>query len=133
VAYDISLFKGALIFIVMASYVAAFAGFLEYFRLSRFRRQRMFLVMCLSAWWVFCPWILGLASRFSGHEHLWMISPLTGVFKGAEALTASSTAIPLIQILPAVAVAVLMWVLAIQEGRIVKAAALAEPGAGSKA
>ncbi|MCA9399554.1 MAG: hypothetical protein KC618_07385, partial [Candidatus Omnitrophica bacterium] len=48
--------------LLLSSYVFAFAGFLEFFRLGPFRKNKIFLFTTMVLWWGIFPWMIGLMS-----------------------------------------------------------------------
>lgn len=124
-----SLSNGITAFILLSSYVFAFGGFLEFFRLGRFRKNRIFFFTVMVVWLIFIPWVTStvVAEYNKAPEALLTatsFSPLFGmgqmmlVFKGEVSSRFSVLAGPL-------AIAGVMWMLAWRQHFLVKRHAIA--------
>lgn len=112
---------GVFCFVLISAYLLAFTGYLEYFRLSRFRHQKMFFVTGLAVWWIFLPWLFGLLFGFNERGMLAALSPFTcsswvmGVLSGHKVSFGG-----LDMVLPSVLIAFLIWSLAGIESQVVE-------------
>ncbi|MBF0330455.1 MAG: hypothetical protein HQL17_00850 [Candidatus Omnitrophica bacterium] len=116
-----STFKGLAYVIILSSYVMAFAGFLEYFRLGRFRNNKIFFMTAMAVVWMFIPWVAALMLNFklAGNISVASISPFFGVGY-AVSLLLESKPVDMVGVVSPCLVAGLMWLLAYQEWVAVK-------------
>ncbi len=107
--------------ILNASYIFAFGGFWEYYRLSRFRNNKIFLVTVLMVAWVFFPWLMALLFNFQWDRQIYLIgvSPFVGIYYSLEMLTQAKDENFYVLIAPCL-VAGIMWLLAWQEHAAVR-------------
>ena len=112
---------GTVSFLILSSYVLAFAGFLEYYRLGRFRGNKIFFVTALLVWWVVIPWTANilLHNRWSEHIYAAAISPFFGTHYAASLFWGDKSVEP-IALMVSCFTAVFMWVLAWQENMAVE-------------
>lgn len=106
---------------MLSSHIIAFAGFLEFFRLSRFRSDKVFFVTTLIVLWVFVPWLVSLAcgNKFETMVNIGTLSPFVGI---AYIFTLISAQIKLPYwplFLPCLTGAI-TWLLAWREHQIIK-------------
>lgn len=115
------LLEGVLCFLLLSSYVLGFNGFLEYFRLSKFRGKNIFFLTILLVWWAFIPWIIAIFFRFDMGDRpsLTTLSPFFGLGY-AISMMFEHTRLDLISFLAPWAVACLMWYLAMKERFVVE-------------
>jgi hypothetical protein len=114
--------QGAASFFILTSYVLAFAGFLEFFKLGRFRNNKIFIVTVMLVWWIFIPWLITLAMNFNfctKQIYATAISPFWGFGYAISLLLGEVPPEPFALLVPGV-VAALMWGLAWQEHILVK-------------
>ncbi len=104
-------------FALIASYAVAFSGFLEFFRLSRFRHNKIFFVTVMMSWWAFIPWIIALLFSLHDGERISVLSmtPFVGVRHGVSLILHEIRVISMETILTPWIIACLMWVLAVKE------------------
>ncbi len=114
----IALGQAAAAFLMIGSHVLAFAGFLEFFRLGRFRTNKIFFITILIMWWVFIPWLASINSGYN-LEKLGMIMVLSpfggflyaiGKFSVSPEVNLSFMSLGIICF-----IALAMWGLALQE------------------
>lgn len=107
---------------MISVYIAIFAGFLEYFRLSPFRQNRIFFVTVIGVAWIIFPWIsvMFFEDLAFGMEMIGGISPFGGfgmaislINEGIKAAYLSSMVIPLIML-------GIIWSLVVHEHQRVK-------------
>lgn len=69
-------------FLLFISYVFAFAGFVEYSRLSKFRSNRIFFLTVLALIWAIIPWMSGLIANFDWDKFYVVscLSPFSGIW-----------------------------------------------------
>ncbi|HSA30879.1 MAG TPA: hypothetical protein P5160_03665 [Candidatus Omnitrophota bacterium] len=103
--------------LLVISYAVGFAGFLEFFRLSRFRQNKIFFVTVMMSWWAFIPWIIALMFSLHGGDHISVLSmtPFVGVRHGVSLILNEIRVISMETILTPWIIAFLMWVLAVKE------------------
>ena len=113
--------NGVASFLILSSYVFAFAGFLEFYRLGRFRNNKIFFVTAMLVWWVFIPWMatIVLNNRWNEQIYAASISPFFGTHYAAELFWGDKRVEPIALIVPCVAAA-LMWLLASRENMTVE-------------
>ncbi|MBF0123533.1 MAG: hypothetical protein HQL21_09070 [Candidatus Omnitrophica bacterium] len=116
-----SFYNGVVYFVMLSVYVAALAGFLEFFRLSRFRNNKIFFVTVLLMWWVFVPWMLSLPQNFKWDSSPFTasISPLFGIFYAVFCLLGKKPLDIVTVVIPCL-VAGVMWLLAYQEHKAIE-------------
>jgi len=103
--------------LLLCSYILAFSGFLEFYRLSRFRSNKLFLITVLLVWWVFIPWTVMIVlsnNNMVDHGFITSISPLFGVGRSVSLLTGEYPVKAMALITPCL-MAVVAWGLAIRE------------------
>ncbi len=106
--------------VMLSSHILAFTGFLEYFRLSRFRTNKIFFVTALIVWWLFLPWLVSLVcdNKFEAVVNVGTLSPFVGIAYVFGTLSEKElTFFPLF--LPCIS-AVVTWALALQEHTTLK-------------
>ncbi len=120
-ALDVPVFKRIICFLLLSSYVIAFAGFLEFFRLGRFRNNKIFLVTAILVWFAFIPWMFALLSNFRLDRYTIgsAISPFSGVGYALSIIRDQGIIDPKVFIIPFM-LAILMWLLAEKEHRLVE-------------
>jgi len=108
--------------IMLGSHIIAFAGFLEFFRLGRFRGNKIFFVTTLIVWWVFVPWLASAIYNFRFEEivNVASLSPFVGFAYSAAMLTESKEKLTLIPLIAPCIAAVATWLLASQEHRAIQ-------------
>ena len=101
---------------MLSSYVVAFAGFLEFFRLGRFRNNKIFFITVMLGWWGFIPLMSRLLTGFASGDQLRgsLVSPFAGVAYAVALITEAKQPELLAVMIPCV-IAGLMWLLAHQE------------------
>ena len=121
IAAKSSILNGMASFLLLSSYIVAFAGFLEFFRLGRFRNKKIFLITTMLVWWIFIPWIIVLMVGYNvqGQVFAAFISPLFGMGYSATLLLSKDTFDPIVLIAP-IFIAVFTWILARQEHSLVE-------------
>ena len=109
-------FNGSAYFLMLSSYVVAFAGFLEFFRLSRFRNNKIFLVTVMLVGWIFMPWVVILTLHLNLNDQIFAasISPFFGL-SYAVSLLLGERPVELSALITPCVVAGVMWLLAWQE------------------
>ncbi len=116
----ISILTALAVLIMLSSHIIAFAGFLEFFRLSRFRTNKVFFVTTLIVWWVFVPWLVSVVcdNKFETLVNIGALSPFVGIAYVFGILSEKElTLLPLL--LPCLAAA-LTWLWALQEHTAIK-------------
>lgn len=99
--------------IYLISYVLGFAGFLEYFRLSKFRGSKAFFITVLLVWFAFVPWLATLMVGHGQHTIFEAISPFFGLYSAIE-IGLGEQAVDM-NIFAPVLIAALTWMLAYTE------------------
>ena len=107
---------GVMIFLILSSYIFSFSGFLEFFRLGRFRNNKIYFVTVLLVWWVFAPWMLTLMFSYKIFDDLILasVSPLFGLGAVIGLIVEKSVARPSSFLVPGM-IAVVMWLLVWRE------------------
>lgn len=125
---DNSVFNTTACLVIMGSYGLAFAGFLEFFRLGRFRNNKIILTTTMLVWWIFLPWIFSVASEPPKNEFVLgsLISPLYGLSQAAPLVLGQSSVNMATVFIPAF-LAGFMWFLARRADNLVKRHAQGEP------
>jgi len=108
--------------LLIISYVVSFAGFLEFFRLSRFRQNKIFFVTVMMAWWAFIPWIIALLFQMQRGDYVSVLSitPFVGVPHGIALILKETKVISVETFLTPWIAASLMWALALRERKILE-------------
>ncbi|MCC6759182.1 MAG: hypothetical protein IT395_06125 [Candidatus Omnitrophica bacterium] len=103
--------------IMLGSHIIAFAGFLEFFRLGRFRGNKIFFVTTLIVWWVFIPWLVAAVFNFKFERLVdaGSLSPFVGFAYAVGLLTQSKGTLTMIPLIAPCAAAGAAWLLAWQE------------------
>lgn len=103
--------------IMMGSHIIAFAGFLEFFRLGRFRGNKIFFVTVLIIWWVFIPWLASAIFNFKFEKlvDIASLSPFVGFAYAMGMLTEFNDKLTLTPLIAPCVAAVATWLLAYQE------------------
>lgn len=111
-----TLARGLTSFFLLGSYVLGFAGFLEFYRLGRFRRNKIFLITVMLVWWAFLPWMFFLImdTHANGWNTIGSMSPLFGlVFAGG--LVTGQESVQYDALIVPCCIAFLAWFFAAQE------------------
>jgi hypothetical protein len=108
-----STFNTTACLVIFGSYGLAFAGFLEFFRLGRFRDNKIILTTTMLIWWIFIPWIFFVASEPQKNEVVLgsLISPLYGLSQAVNLVLDQNSVNMTIVFIPAF-LAGFMWFLA---------------------
>ncbi len=116
----VSILPAFAVLVMLSSHILALAGFLEYFRLSRLRTNKVFFVTVLIVWWAFLPWLVSLAcdNKFEDMVNIGALSPFVGIAYVFGVLSEKELILfPLF--LPCLC-AVITWALALQEHKTIK-------------
>ncbi len=113
---DCPAFNGVAYMLILSSYVIAFAGFLEYFRLGRFRNNKIFFMTAMAVVWMFIPWVAALMLSFNLDDNISVasISPVFGAGY-AVSLLLDKKSVDMVALAAPCLVAGVMWLLAYQE------------------
>jgi len=113
---------GVLAFLLVFSYVAAFHGFLEFFRFSRFRANKIFFATVVSVAWIFVP-LMVMVLCYPSWETCYLvtsISPFVGISHGISHMFGNEKNDEWLILLVPWGVAILAYILAYQERRKVR-------------
>ncbi|MEI6437627.1 MAG: hypothetical protein WCO69_02620 [Candidatus Omnitrophota bacterium] len=111
---------GSAIIIQAAAYILGFTGLLEYYRLSPYRNNKIWLVTVLGVWWCLLPWFGALLRNVTpGGEPLTLLSPLTGFIQTQKWLRGESSSDVVLLAAPVIA-AVLCWIAAYKQQQTFK-------------
>jgi hypothetical protein len=103
--------------LMLSFHIVAFAGFLEFFRLGRFRGNKIFFVTTLIIWWLFIPWLLSAIYNFK-LENIFDIgglSPFVGFTYAVGILADSQKTLTFTPLIAPGLAAIATWFLAYQE------------------
>lgn len=108
------------VLIMLSSHILSFAGFLEFFRLSRFRANKVFFVTTLIVWWIFLPWLVSLVYNYEFKElaNVGTLSPFVAIAYVFAIL--SNEKLDILPLLLPCLCAVVTWALALQEHKTIK-------------